>query len=140
MTKIAILETQPARMIRADQAGDWYFDTHGIITAVSAKLEDPRSELCVALHELIEAWLCREKGITDEEVTMFDYMFERERAEGKHGLTDEAGDDHRAPYHVQHRLATTLEIIAAAILGLPWEKHEANVNKLFGPASDSKAD
>jgi hypothetical protein len=129
---IAKLEVYPKEMIRADQAGDWGCARGGVeIVAASAEMSDRRSELAVCIHELIEAWMCREKGITDQQVTKFDYMFERERAEGKHGPFDEAGDDPRAPYRVQHEAATIVEKAVVFVLGLPWREHEANVNAIF---------
>lgn len=129
MSTLAILKTAPLNKIRNNQAGDWTIGKH--INAISAKMSSPESELGVSIHELIEAWRCRQLGVTDQQVTEFDAMFEKEREEGKHGQFDEAGDDPRAPYFHAHQGATSVEREVCKALGLPWEQHEANVNSLF---------
>jgi hypothetical protein len=134
MAKIAELGAIPAKLIRADQAGDWMYDKDYTILAYSAQMDDERSELAVAIHELIEAYMCRDAGVTDEQVTKFDFMYERERAEGKHGPLDEAGDDERAPYRVQHEAATIVEKSVCFVLGLSWKQHEVNVAQIWDAA------
>lgn len=132
MSTLAILKTTAHQNIRNDQAGDWTIGEH--IVAISAKMDCPESELAVCVHELIEAWLCRKNGITDEQVTEFDAMFEKERNEGKHDLFDEAGDDPRAPYFDAHQRATNVEADVCKALGLSWRQHDENVNTLFTDA------
>jgi hypothetical protein len=117
--------------IRCEQAGDWRIHQDGSIEALSAKLSDPRYELLVQLHEMIEAKLCQHRGITDEQVTAFDEMFERERSEGKHSATDEDGDDPRAPYRGPHQFATLVERLMANELGVSWAKYEKEIEALF---------
>jgi len=88
-------------------------------------------EFLVAFHEMIEACLCRKRGITDEQVTAFDAMYEKERARGLHGPDDEDGDDERAPYKYEHAFATLLEKMMAAQLGVDWKQYEAAISALF---------
>ena len=129
MSTIAILKTAPMKRIRNNQAGDWKVGKH--IVAISAKMDCSESELAIAIHELIEAWICRKQGITDEQVTAFDAMFENERNRGQHNLFDEAGDDVRAPYFDAHQRATSVENEVCSALKLTWSQHESNVNSLF---------
>jgi len=126
---IATLKTAPLTEIRNNQAGDWKIGKQ--VIAISAQMSNTDSELAVAIHELIEAWICKRDGITDEQVTEFDELFEKERKDGKHDQFDEAGDDPRAPYWSAHQSATDVEMLVCSALDLPWGEHENNVNSLF---------
>jgi hypothetical protein len=129
MKKI-VLKSVPLRHIRNNQCGDWRVHKNKIL-ALTAQMEDPRSELLVAMHEAIEAFLCDRAGITDAQVTDFDALYESERERELHGDSDEAGDDQRAPYRAQHLAATAVERAAAQALGITWDDHERNVADLF---------
>lgn len=127
----AKLQAVSAKLIRNKQCGDWHFGKRDSILAFSAKMDDPRSEVAVGIHEFIEAWLCRDAGITDEQVTQFDLTFELERSEGLHSEDEENGDDPRAPYREQHQAATKVEKVVCEVLGLSWDDHCKNVAKVF---------
>ena len=92
-------------------------------------MDNWRYELLVALHELVEVLLCKHSKISQKAVDKFDMMFENEREQGLHG-TEEPGDDPDAPYKVQHCLATGVERIVAALLGVCWRKYEFKINSL----------
>lgn len=71
-------------------------------------------EFLIAVHELVEGYLCRRAGVTDEMVTQFD----------KENLdSDEPGDLHYAPYHKQHRMATLIERELAEMMGIEWSDY-----------------
>lgn len=110
--------------VRNQQCGDWTYDEAGDITIVVRKMRDQRSVLAVAIHELIEAFMCREGSITDDQVCAHDEMFEKERAEGKHTEVAEPGDDIRAIYRHEHQKATDVEMCVCRALDLPWSEHE----------------
>lgn len=122
-------ESVPMSEIRCQQAGDWTYGDD-VINVKSAKLSDWRYELLVQVHELVEAVLCKHRGITDEEVTAFDELFEREREMGLHMGMDENGDDRRAPYRREHAGATTVEIFLAKELGVDWKKYSDEIYSL----------
>jgi hypothetical protein len=84
-------------------------------------------EALVAVHELVEVLQCSYLRISTASVDRFDIEFEKKR---KPGNTDEPGDDARAPYRVQHGIATGVERILAALLGVNWNKYEAKINSL----------
>lgn len=84
-------------------------------------------EFLVAVHELIEAYLCWKCGITDQQVTNFDEWFEHERAVGN---TDEPGDAVNAPYRHEHFFATTVERMLAHELGVDWQAYEKRIENL----------
>lgn len=110
-------------MVRCDQCGDWNYTDKVIIVTVRDDLP-PKSQLAIAIHELIEAYLCRENRISDQSVCAFDQKYEAERKEGKHGENDEPGDDPRAPYREEHQIATFVERAVCHALGISWKEHE----------------
>lgn len=115
------------REVRCNQAGDWWNKDDETTMANSVPMSDERSEFAVLIHELVEAFLCRYAGVTEQSVLNHDVMFEKERADGLHDEWVEAGDDPRAPYKDQHFVATTIERILCVAMKLPWEYHEAIV-------------
>jgi len=92
-----------------------------------SQLSDPRRELLIAIHELVEVALCQHAGITQEMVDEFDKKFEANRPEN---FFDEPGDDPNAPYHRQHCLATGIERILAAALEVTWKDYENELESL----------
>jgi hypothetical protein len=76
--------------------------------SVSA-MGDWRSELLVAIHELIElATACWVNGVPDERIVAFDKMYDDMFKAGMVEFND-PGADPAAPYHTQHMLATFIE-------------------------------
>jgi hypothetical protein len=109
---------------RYDTVGDWRIEPDGGVLVVVSRMSDQRYEFLVALHELIEAYLCKHAGISEGKVTAFDKAFETAR---KPGDLSEPGDDPAAPYHDQHKNATVLEVQLAAMLGVDWAAYSAEV-------------
>lgn len=128
MRTVADIHTIPFSQMRYPTCGDWQVDPDESIEVLVAEMKDRDSEFLVALHELVEAYLCQKAGVTDDQVTSFDMKFEMDRPLGN---TDEPGDDPKAPYRQQHRTATLVEMIVADAAGVDWKKHEANVNQLL---------
>src|SRR6266568_6634472 len=122
-----VIETIAHARQRYETAGDWRID--GTATAPSiavkvSKMGDWRYELLVGLHEMVEAALCRQRGIGEAQVTAFDEAFEKARAAGN---TDEPGDELAAPYHREHIFASKIERLMAVELGVDWTAYEAAV-------------
>jgi hypothetical protein len=144
-----------------DTVGDWHFSGAGVAASTHvtvSTLSTREHEILVAVHELIEAELCRKAGITPEQVTAFDEAFEkirqeeiarRERLLGQamsrpHTRAEiaghqaylrdwrerEPGDDPGAPYHAQHLFATKIEKQLANALGVDWKAYEAELSAL----------
>jgi hypothetical protein len=118
------ITTVPKHLIRAEQSGDWWFNNDFISAAVLEGFYPPDYELMIGIHEVIEAWLCRKLGITDEQVVKFDTMYEAERQAGKHQDNDEPGDDPRSPYRLAHMAATHVERAVGSALDVSWKEHE----------------
>lgn len=114
------VKTIPHKKQDYDTVGNWLFTKNGISCTISNTGRDDYTFL-IAIHELIEAFLCRQRGITEEEVTDFDKGF---RGEG------EPGDNIFAPYHMEHIFATSIETALANELGIDWKEYEDTLNKL----------
>jgi hypothetical protein len=112
--RIEIKTVDPAAM-RYPTAGDWEWLPDG---ALMLKVPEyggrDISVLLVALHEMIEAYLCRRDGITDDVVTKFDT---------ENPTLEEPGDHPDAPYHRQHAIAMAIEREAAIGTSTDWETH-----------------
>lgn len=93
-------------------------------------MADWRYVRLVAIHEIIEATLCRGAGITDAEIDHFDMQFEADRALARHSDADEPGDDPKCPYRRQHLMATAIEKMVAAGLGVDWKTYEEAISAL----------
>lgn len=120
----------PHEQHRYPTVGDWQFDAAGDLHIQVSKMSDPAYESLVALHETVEAILCRDRGVTTEQVDTFDKQFEKERENGLHTETDEPGDDPRAPYKREHFFATSVERLMAAEMGVDWKTYEEEIYSL----------
>lgn len=118
--KSIYIKTIPHGKQRYDTCGDWY-DENGVQRINISKLNDEDMEFCVALHELIEAYLCQKRGITIEVVDKFDKAWK-----GK----GEPGDNEDAPYHKEHKFATMIEKLMAKELRLNWKKYGDKISNL----------
>jgi hypothetical protein len=90
-----------------------------------SELKTPHGHFLVAIHELIEAYLCAAAGITQEEVDAFDI-----EAIKHLGDADEPGDQPDAPYYHQHQFASAIERLLAAELGVNWPAYEREIAEL----------
>lgn len=105
---------EPAAM-RYPTAGDWEWLPDGALKlTVPGYGTQEEGALLILLHELVEAYLCRRDGISDEAVTKFDV---------ENPLLEEPGDDPAAPYHRQHMIAMAIEKEAAIALSVDWDAH-----------------
>jgi hypothetical protein len=103
-----------------DTVGDWVWtDEHNLLIRVS-DLGDWRYQALVAVHELVEALLCREHGISTETVDAWDNAYDGD---------GEPGDDQRCPYRNEHRSATTIEMLLAHELDVQWQTYEEAINR-----------
>ena len=98
---------------RYDTLGDWFYDEHGTLQ-IKATAETDDESFLIALHELVEAWLCKKRGVAQDTVDAFDFEWTVEHPQSE----DEPGDDPRAPYRAEHRFAAILEHLMAHELGV----------------------
>jgi hypothetical protein len=110
--------------------GNWFFDDAGDLTIQVSKLSDPNREMLIAVHELIEVILCKDRGISQKSVDAFDKKFEEDRERGVHGDDDEPGDAADAPYRNEHFFATNIERLLASELLIDWSEYEKELYAL----------
>lgn len=121
------IETIPHETQRYPTVGDWLFEPNGDLTIKVSELGDWRYNSLVALHELVEVLKCKHDGVGQKEVDAFDIAFEINR---KPDDDSEPGDSPDAPYKKQHCLATGIERIMAAELGVDWKTYDDAVMSL----------
>lgn len=130
-----LIETIPHKKQRYPTCGDWQVSYPKgqdlqVAIQVSEEVGDWRAQALVAVHELIEVLQCQKEGITQNAVDVFDNRFEKDRDEGKHSKDAEPGDDTNAPYYKQHQIATGVERILAAELGVDWNTYADAIERL----------
>ena len=103
--------------------GDWWWDPDDTLQMRVSTLPDWRYSMLIAIHELIEALLCRAHGVTAEAVDAWDM--------GPGKEMDEPGDDPRAPYHREHDFALCLERLLAHEIGVDWNAYGDAVDALY---------
>jgi hypothetical protein len=109
-----VIETIPLDKMRYDTVGDYFEGANGeLIIQVAEKpgvgWTGPYDPRLIALHELVEALLCQQRGIGFDEVDAFDFAF---KGEG------EPGDDPASPYRHEHRFAAIMEHQLAYEMGV----------------------
>jgi hypothetical protein len=129
----------PHRQLRSyPDCGDWQIREGGepaIITV--AQTGSDVSDMAVALHELIESFLCWKHGVREEAVTDFDRLFFAEQQAGMHAPDAEPGHDPRAPYREWHLAAERFEREFVLQAGSTWDQHCENVNRLYASPQES---
>ena len=110
------LRIVPQSQQRYETEGDWEWEGDALEIRVSREAgdEDPRYTTLLFVHELIEAILCREAGVTGAQVDAFDMSYRK---------SGEPGDDPAAPYHPQHIAAEAAERALATQLGVNWNEY-----------------
>ncbi len=121
-----VIESIPHEQQRYNTPGDWFWDDGTLQIRVS-RLSEWKLEFLMAFHELFEAMWCKNEGVSQHDVDRWDTKFELAR---KDEDTREPGDSLNAPYYTGHQLATGLERIAAAELGVNWQEYEEEVLSL----------
>lgn len=106
---------------RYDTPGDYWTDVDGIEQFRVSRMHDERYEHLVLIHELVERILCHHWGISNRSIDNFDLKWK-----GK----GEPGDDHNAPYWEAHQIASAVERLMAAELGVDWNEYDRAVSKL----------
>lgn len=121
-----IFDVIPHKKQRYQTCGDYFEkggDTHIRVSKMNAK-----HEFLVLIHELIEWFLIKLKGISIKEIDAFDIQFEKDRLLGL--VMGEPGDDPKAPYYDEHQFATLIEKLLAEKLRVNWVKYDEHVNSL----------
>lgn len=121
------LKTIPHSTQRYPTVGDWQIAEDGSISISVSDMENDDYAFLVGIHELVEVWLCRKRGVSPAAVDAFDMEYEKNR---KDGDFSEPGDDTNAPYFKEHQIATMIERQIAKELGVNWYAYDKAVNSL----------
>jgi hypothetical protein len=112
-----IIRRIPQDEQRYETVGDWFYDEHEVLH-IKASAETEDEAFLIALHEMVEVWLCARSGITQEQVDGFDFQWAAEHPEYPLNSNEEPGDDLRCPYRNEHRFAMLIEHLVARELGM----------------------
>jgi len=113
------IEAIPPKAMRYRTVGDWFFEGDALTIHV-ADTGNWIYNLLVAIHELIEVFLCAHKGITQKQVDKFDFAHQNDEDPGSHP---------KAPYHDQHMTAMGVEMLLSVALGIRWRDYEDVLDK-----------
>lgn len=125
------IKTIPHHFQEYDTVGNYWRDAGEcgaeVIEIRVSRMRDRRYEFLVALHELIEAFLCDWRRIPFGKITRFDIEYESRRRKGEPA---EPGASARAPYRREHQFAERMERIVARELEVDWLKYDRAVARL----------
>ena len=123
-----VIETIPHKSHRYSTCGDYFMDAEGTLQIRVSEEMPETSQGLVILHELAEMLMCRANGVSIKSIDDFDMNFEANR---KPGDLSEPGDQPDAPYRDQHNIASGIERIVCAQMGVGFLEHEKAVDALF---------
>ena len=135
MLDISIKTLRHSRQ-RYQTCGD-YYEQDGQERIRVSDLGNWKYELLIAVHELLEDYLCKDRKISEGDITEFDVCYEEARDAGLEALcgckptkTSEPGNDKHAPYYKEHKFATQIEKLLAIALKVDWKKYDRAVSEL----------
>lgn len=126
-----LIRVIPESQMRPEVNGaDWYFDTEGNLQVRVSPMSDWRYETLLAIHEAVEAIMCKFNGVTQKSVDEFDLEYDK-----THTFDLNAGDDPAAPYKLEHTFATAIERILAGVLKVDWLTYDTELAQSYpGPS------
>ena len=123
--------SRPYDKMRYPTVGDYLYDLRNDrFSFIIAEMQTDCQAL-IFLHEFLESYLCWKAGIPENDITLFDKKFERERSLALHGKDDEPGDDKFAPYFKQHQIATKFEKMFCKELGMKWKDYSKEIENVI---------
>jgi hypothetical protein len=125
------IKTIPHHFQEYDTVGNYWRDAGEcgaeVLEIRVSRMRDRRYEFLVALHELIEAFLCDWRRIPFGKITRFDIEYESRRRKSERA---EPGASMCAPYRREHQFAERVERIVARELEVDWLKYDRAVARL----------
>jgi hypothetical protein len=125
------IRTIPHHSQQYDTVGNYWRDVDEsgaeVLEIRVSRMRDRRHEFLVALHELIEAFLCDWRRIPFDLITHFDIEYENKRHKGE---PTEPGASVSAPYRREHQFAERVERIVARELEVDWRRYDRAVARL----------
>ena len=119
----------PYKSMRYATYGDYLHLADGSVEITVIELADWRMEFLIALHEFIEEAVTRHRGIKEPDILAFDLA---------HPDSDDPGMIPTAPYHKEHLLALTVEMLVARELDVDWDEYDRACREAANEASDAQ--
>lgn len=117
-----LISTIPHSKQRYDTVGDWYFDrSDNTLVIKVSDTKDIRMNFLIAIHEMVEAVLCKWEGVTQKQVDKWDKS---------HLDSDDPGSIAGCPYWNQHFIATIVESTLCLIIGISWNYYEETIKRV----------
>lgn len=120
--KDVIITTIPGEDQRYPTCGDYQVVNGRQLVAIT-KQDNEDYEFLIAIHELIELWITKKRGISEEAITNYDIAWE-EREGNK---ADEPGNEPHCPYRKEHRFAENIERQIAHEMGIDWDTYSKDL-------------
>jgi hypothetical protein len=125
------IETIPHNFHRYPTLGDYWIDHDGVMQVRVSKMGDEMYEAMVIIHELVEFFLLRHRGVQEPDIMKYDIAFEKRIELGEAGDNEEPGFAKDCPYRQEHTLAQGVEMIMCAAAGMSWSDYDKAVYSLF---------
>jgi hypothetical protein len=122
MIRRVIINTIPPEKARYRTVGDWKWEAPGVLAIDVCDSGNWLFNMLVAIHEFIEVFLCTAQGVTQKQVDQFDFA---------HQDDDDPGEHPKAPYHAQHMLAMSVEMLLSVALGIKWRPYSEALTKTW---------
>lgn len=124
-----IIEVIPHKSQRYPTVGDYWEEGDTLHVKIS-DMDNWKYQILVAIHELIEFHLCKDRGIDEPLIAEFDRQFEKLREAGAFDADAEPGNHPNAPYRKEHQFATFIEMMIARELTVNWAEYSKVVESL----------
>ena len=122
MIKQVIINVLPPKAMRYRTNGDWRFPSPGVLLIEIADSGNWIFNMMVAVHEFTEVVLCTACGVTQKQVDRFDFA---------HQDDDDPAEHPKAPYHFQHMVAMSVEMMLATFLRVKWRPYSDALTKTW---------
>lgn len=120
-----VIESIPHNTHRYNTIGDYWEDSNGVLQVRVSALGDERKEVLIAIHEVIEFFLCRARNIKEPDILAWD-----KAVPDSSPYASDPGHDPSAPYHREHVFAECVERLVAFELGVNWQEYEKAIDAL----------
>ena len=108
--------------------GDYWYEEDGTLQIRVLETGNQDYAKLIAVHEFIEEWLTKRRGLSEPDIQAFDEKWFVE----DHAAHEEPGFDPRAPYLQEHTVADAIERLLCAFCGIPLAEYEQAIEKALG--------
>jgi hypothetical protein len=115
------IKTIPQKKQRYRTVGDYWERAYNNIEIRVSDCHNWKYEMLVAVHELIELLLCKNRKIDFKKIDEFDLA---------HLESDDPGMLKEAPYHREHKFALKIEEMLAKELKVNWNEYNKKLMEI----------